>query len=144
MNKLTRKAQIVIAAPDAAQQNKFLLLQTNEERGSYWQNCTGKIEEDEDFQAGAIREVMEETGLTENNISEVIDLEIEHRFHDRWKRDVQERAYLIVVHQIWPVVIDPHEHQHFKWIEQQELHPACVKYPGNFEALHKASQKLKG
>src|SRR5690606_22994597 len=124
------------------QQNKFLLLQTNEERGSYWQNCTGNMEEDEAFITGAIREGMEETGLARENILEVIDLELEHQFFDRWGRDVCERAFLIVVKNIWQVAIDANEHQNFKWITTSELKADCVKYPGNFEALKKAATCL--
>ncbi|HLW57806.1 MAG TPA: NUDIX hydrolase [Bacteriovoracaceae bacterium] len=144
MNHITRKAQIVVATESSSRQNKFLLLQTNPDRGSYWQNCTGKIEDDEDFVTGALREVMEETGLTKENIKEVIDLELEYQFHDRWKRDVIERSYLVVVKDLWPVAIDPSEHQNFKWVTHSELQPDCVKYEGNFEALQKASQRLKG
>lgn len=144
MKTITRKAQIVVATAQPLRQNKFLLLQTNQERGSFWQNCTGKIEDGEDFQTGAIREVMEETGLESENIVEVIDLELDFHFHDRWNRDVHERSYLILVKDIWHIKIDPSEHQHFKWIDHSEITSDCVKYPGNFEALLKASQRLKG
>lgn len=144
MDKITRKAQIVVATKSAAHQNKFLLLQTNEERGSYWQNCTGKVEDDEEFSAGALREVMEETGLIIDNVFDIIDLALDHHFFDRWQRNVHEKSYLIVVHEEWNVLIDPLEHGNFKWVEHHHLEVGCVKYPGNFEALKLASQKLRG
>ncbi|HLT22856.1 MAG TPA: NUDIX domain-containing protein [Bacteriovoracaceae bacterium] len=144
MESITRKAQIVVATAKPLRQNKFLLLKTNQERGGFWQNCTGKIEDAEDFLTGAIREVQEETGLENNNILEVIDLGLEHHFLDRWKRNVHEKAYLILVNKPWDVIIDHHEHQDFKWVDHNDLNPDCVKYIGNYEALKIASERLKG
>ena len=144
MDKITRKAQIVVATNSLTRQNKFLLLQTNEERGSYWQNCTGKVEDDEEFSAGALREVMEETGLLIDNVLDIIDLNLDHHFFDRWQRNVHEKAYLILVHHEWSVLIDPMEHGNFKWVEHHQLEESCVKYPGNHQALKLASQKLRG
>lgn len=143
MDKITRKAQIVIGQRQVLRQNKFLLLQTNQQRGLFWQNCTGAIDEGESYQQGAQREVMEETGLRAENIAAVIDLGLEHCFSDRWGREVCERSYLILVKEIWQVVIDPAEHQDFKWINESELELGSVKYPGNFEALVRAIELLK-
>lgn len=139
MSQITRKAQVVIATPDPY----LLLLQTNQERGSYWQNCTGKIEDDEDFIAGATREAMEETGLAEDNIIDAQDIDLQHDFTDRWHRQVVERAILILVKEKWDIIIDPSEHQNFKWLAIDDLSFESVKYPGNFEALKKASLMLK-
>ena len=62
----TRKAQVVICGYDAQSQSlAYLLMQTNKKRGEFWQNVTGKIESGETFEQTAIREVTEETGLTE-------------------------------------------------------------------------------
>ena len=48
MEQKTKKAQVVLAAIDEASQNfKFLLLQTNQRRGNFWQNVTGKVEKEE-------------------------------------------------------------------------------------------------
>lgn len=143
MKIITRKAQIVVATHSASYQNKFLLLQTNEQRGSFWQNCTGKVEDDEEFEAGALREVIEETGLNLANVLQIIDLSLDYHFFDRWQRNVHEKSYLVIVHNQWDVLIDPNEHGNFKWVEHHEIEFGCVKYPGNFEALKLASNKMR-
>ena len=46
----TKKAQIVLAVLDPASHSfSFLLLKTNERRGAFWQNVTGKLEDGETF-----------------------------------------------------------------------------------------------
>ena len=66
-----RKVQVAIFHLDEQQQKHFLLLKTNKKRGEFWQNVTGSVEEGESFEQGAIREVIEETGLVEKNIKKM-------------------------------------------------------------------------
>jgi 8-oxo-dGTP pyrophosphatase MutT (NUDIX family) len=144
MDKKTRKAQVVIAVVDPECQNfSLLLMQTNEKRGSFWQNVTGKIESDETYEEGALREAMEETGLSVESIVDIVDLKISHDFIDQKKRDVHEKGFLFVLDKKWDVKMDPSEHQNFKWIALNELNREVVKYEGNFEALEKARSLLK-
>lgn len=144
MDKKTRKAQVVIAVVDPERQNfSLLLMQTNEKRGSFWQNVTGKIESDETYEEGALREAMEETGLSVESIVDIVDLKISHDFIDQKKRDVHEKSFLFVLDQKWDVKMDPSEHQNFKWMALSELNREVVKYEGNFEALEKARSILK-
>ena len=144
MDKKTRKAQVVIAVVDPERQNfSLLLMQTNERRGSFWQNVTGKIENDETYEEGALREAMEETGLEVESIVDIVDLKISHNFIDQKKRDVHQKSFLFVLDQKWDVKMDPSEHQNFKWIALTELNREVVKYEGNYEALEKARSILK-
>jgi 8-oxo-dGTP pyrophosphatase MutT (NUDIX family) len=141
----TKKAQVVLAALDAENHSfLFLLMQTNEKRGSYWQNVTGKIDEGESFDEGALREAEEETGLHLDHVVEMIDLKIEHTFIDFRDRDCRERAFLVILSSPWEVKIDPHEHQAFKWVPLKDIRPDSVRYEGNYEALEKSSRILKG
>lgn len=144
MANKTKKAQVVLAVLDAKNHSfQFLLMQTNEKRGSYWQNVTGKIDEGESFDEGALREAEEETGLQLENVVEMIDLQIEHHFIDFRERDCRERAFLVVLNSVWDVKIDPKEHQDFKWIDLKDIRRDCVRYEGNFEALAKSCEILK-
>jgi 8-oxo-dGTP pyrophosphatase MutT (NUDIX family) len=144
MSNKTKKAQVIIAALDAKNKTfNFLLLQTNERRGQFWQNVTGKVEKDESYEDGALREAIEETAVPVELIVDMIDLGITHDFIDQRNRDVHEKAFLLILDSKWEIKLDPHEHQSFKWVNINELHKDLVKFAGNYEALAKASSILR-
>ena len=144
MSLKTKKSQVVIATIDQPDQNfHFLLLQTNQKRGSFWQNVTVKIEQGETFEEGGLREAIEETGLKLESIVDILDLGLKYEFTDSRGRSVNEACFLIILDSRWEVKIDPHEHQNFKWVGLNEINPDLVKYPSNFEPLKKAQHILK-
>jgi len=144
MDNRTKKAQIVLAANDQASQSfYFLLLQTNEKRGSFWQNVTGKIEGNETFEEGGLREAIEETALSVDSIVEMVSLGLSYDFIDQRSRKVHEESFLMILDQKWDVKIDPHEHQGFKWIPVNKINPDIVKYESNYETLLKAQKLLR-
>lgn len=144
MSYKTKKAQVVIAALDAKNKTfNFLLLQTNERRGQFWQNVTGKVEKEESYEDGALREAIEETALPVELIVDMIDLGITHDFIDQRKRDVHEKAFLLILDSQWEIKLDPHEHQDFKWVNIENLKSGLVKFSGNYEALTKAASLLR-
>jgi len=140
----TKKAQVVIAAIDQESQSfQFLLLQTNSKRGSFWQNVTGKIEADETFEEGGLREAIEETNLNIEHIIDIVDLEMRYEFIDLRKRDVVEESFLFIFDNKWEVKIDPHEHQDYKWVNIDDINPESVKFESNYEPLIKSRKLLK-
>lgn len=144
MGKKTKKAQVVLAAIDNKSQSfHFLLLQTNERRGSFWQNVTGKVEEDETIEEGGLREAIEETGLNIENIVDIRNLGLTFEFIDKRERKVHEESYLIILDDKWDVKIDCHEHQNFKWVPMDEINDESVKFESNFETLEKSRKLLK-
>jgi 8-oxo-dGTP pyrophosphatase MutT (NUDIX family) len=144
MSNKTKKAQVVIAAIDQASQSfNFLLLQTNQKRGCFWQNVTGKLEEQETFEEGGLREAMEETKLKIESIVDIIDLGLKFEFIDQRKRKVIEESFLIILDQKWDVVIDPSEHQDFKWVSINDIKPDSVKHESNLECLKKSQNLLR-
>jgi 8-oxo-dGTP pyrophosphatase MutT (NUDIX family) len=144
MENKTKKAQVVLAAVDKDSHSfAFLLLQTNQRRGSFWQNVTGSLEENETFEEGGLREAMEETQLNIDNIVDIITLNLSYDFVDQYKRHVREECFLIVLDEMWNVKLDPNEHESFKWVPLSEIHRDIVKFESNFEALEKASLLLK-
>jgi 8-oxo-dGTP pyrophosphatase MutT (NUDIX family) len=144
MTQKTKKAQVVIAAVNH-EQNSFsiLLLQTNEKRGQFWQNVTGKIEENETYEEGGLREAIEETNLKVDDIVEMLDLELSYEFVDARKRDVREKSFLLVLDKMWNVVIDPKEHQDFKWVGINDVYEESVKHKSNLETIRKSQKLLK-
>lgn len=144
MANKTKKAQMVLAVIDIASQSyEFLLLQTNEKRGSFWQNVTGKIEDGETFEEGGLREAIEETGLSIESIIEITGLGLKFDFIDQRERDVHEECFLIILDSKWKVKIDPHEHQDHKWVPLKKIERESVKFESNYEALKKSISILK-
>lgn len=144
MDQKTKKAQVILAAIDKTSQNiKFLLLQTNERRGKFWQNVTGKIEDNETFEEGGLREAMEETGLNIESIVDIVDLGLTYEFTDTHHRKCHEKSFLIILDELWDVKLDPKEHLGFKWITQEEVEEGIVKFRSNLETLEKAKLILR-
>lgn len=144
MGNKTKKAQVVVAIIDETSQSfHFLLLQTNERRGSFWQNVTGKVENGETFEEGGLREAIEETGLKIEKIVDILDLGLKFEFIDQRERDVQEQCFLMILDGKWKIEIDPHEHQNFKWVGLNDITRESVKFESNFEALKKSQKILK-
>lgn len=144
MSNKTKKAQVVLAAIDQGSQSfNFLLLQTNEKRGSFWQNVTGKLEDNETFEEGGLREAIEETKLNIESIVDIINLGLKYEFIDQRKRKVIEESFLIILDQKWDVVIDPSEHQNYKWVSINDIKPDSVKHESNLECLKKSQNLLR-
>lgn len=132
-----RKVQVVVCS-----QNAILLLQTNAKRGGFWQNVTGSVEENEDWAAAAIRELCEETGfkIRPNNL---IDLNLQWQFMDRWGRDVEERAFLAFVENVSKGLSLSDEHQHFQWLTLNQHDWSLVKFESNRQAITAALSQLR-
>lgn len=144
MNHKTKKAQVILAAIDDSSQNfKFLLLQTNEHRGKFWQNVTGKIEESETFEEGSLREAIEETNLKVESIIDIVDLGLSYDFTDLRNRKCHEKSFLIILDKTWDVITDPKEHMGHKWISTSEVEDGIVKFSSNLETLEKAKLILR-
>ncbi|HXH29493.1 MAG TPA: NUDIX domain-containing protein [Bacteriovoracaceae bacterium] len=143
MEKITKKAQVVIVASDPEHQSfSFLLLKTNEKRGSFWQNVTGKLEDNETYEEGGLREAIEETNLKVEAIIDVLSLGLRYDFTDQRNRNVHEESFMIIMESKWEVKIDPHEHQDFKWVSIEDLRENVVKHNSNHETLKKAKSLL--
>lgn len=144
MDQKTKKAQVIVAAIDETSHSfQFLLLQTNERRGKFWQNVTGKIEDGETFEEGGLREAIEESGLKIESIVDIVDLGLTYEFVDQRERSVREKSFLIICDKKWDIQIDPKEHQDFKWVEQNQIEEGIVKFRSNLETLEKAKLILR-
>jgi 8-oxo-dGTP pyrophosphatase MutT (NUDIX family) len=144
MDSKRKKAQVVLAVIDEASQSfSFLLLQTNEKRGSFWQNVTGKLDGEETYEEGGLREAIEETNLDIENIVDIVDLNLSYDFTDLRGNKVHEKSFLIVLDKKWKIKIDPHEHQDHKWVSINDINGDSVKFSSNLETLQKSQHLLK-
>lgn len=129
-----KKIQVAVIAQC---NNKYYLLQlrTIPKNGSFWQNITGSVEEGEKYKQAAIRELQEETGIEIECVERFQALDYKIKFHDKWGRDVTEKAYCVLINDTIEIKICSKEHDEYKWIECSKVTKDNFKYPGNFEVF---------
>jgi len=139
---MKRKVQIVILSQNHETKDlEALVFKTNKERGSFWQNVTGSVEDNESFDDAAVRELIEETGVDPTHIKQhIFDMESEFFFIDRKERRAQEKVYYYLGPK-WDIKICE-EHIDFKWLSAQGIHRDLYKYESNYQALTKALEKI--
>lgn len=133
---IKRKVQVVVVA-----QNEILLMEFNNEIPNNYvgfQNITGAVEEGENFLEAAIRELNEEAGIE----SEVIELNLNFEFFDRWKKNCQEKVYLCHLDKK-PKIILNEEHLFYKWLPLNEIKESDFTFISNFQAAIEAKKYLE-
>jgi dATP pyrophosphohydrolase len=121
-----------------------VLLIRRADMDDYWQSVTGaKDRLDEDWQATAVREVAEETGLDASAPRcELRDwglqniYEIYPRWRHRYAPEVThntEHLFGLCVPEDSPIRLNPREHTAWRWLPWQEAAQACAS-PSNAEA----------
>jgi len=120
---------------------QILLLERAKHPG-YWQSVTGSREAQETFEATALREVAEETGLrlTVNdllawpgeNVYEIM-VEWRHRYAPHVTHNL-ERVFSVCLPMPCPITIAPEEHRAWRWAPWQEAATVCFS-ASNREAI---------
>ncbi len=111
---------------------------------AYWQSVTGaKDHLDESFEATALREVLEETGIDVRRMAEGLrdwGLENVYEIYPQWRwryaPDVThntEHLFSLCVPAGTPVRLSPREHVAWSWLPWREAAEACAS-PSNAEA----------
>ena len=129
---------------------EFLLLRRIEQRGGFWQGITGGVEDDEELQETARRELREETGLEAQELGAVAytyTVPVE----DAWLAMYPESHPVeLTEHVFWARVdseavhrIDPSEHDASRWCGF-EAALGMLKWPENIEALRRCHAALEG
>lgn len=116
----------------------FLMLKRVPRKGDFWQPITGNVREGEIFEGAALREMQEETGVTE--ALEVVDTGFSFDFFDDG-RNQHERVFGIRVRGDVEVRLSD-EHSEFRWVTKDEALRSYLKYPGNKAGLIKLCEKL--
>jgi len=109
----------------------------------FWQSVTGsKDTEDETFEATAIREVFEETGI-DARAGRLVDWQLENVYdiYPRWLARYApgvtrntEHVFGLCVATGTPVKLDAREHSAYQWLPWRQAADACFS-PSNAEAI---------
>ncbi|WP_051931455.1 NUDIX domain-containing protein [Clostridium sp. KNHs214] len=99
---------------------KVLILKRTPDRSGYWQPVCGGIENDESSRDAVIREVFEETGITD--IKNIIDLNYTFNYRETKNgilMDMTDICFAVEVDGISHVRIS-YEHEAYKWCSYTE------------------------
>ena len=126
------KAQVWVLSRTPENEWRVLLLKTLPERGSFWQPVTGSIEPGEEIHTGALREAIEETGLSP--VDRLEALGYEHSFEGKWGPSHETAFYYETYKGCPKATLDAHEHQDFEWLTFKQAQ-ALLHYEPNRQAL---------
>ena len=128
-----------------------VLLMRRVDHPEFWQSVTGSLAWDEtDPRDTAIRELAEETGITE--ISGLCDLEIDndyeifpewrHRYAPGTTRNT-EHVFVLELPSIVPVQLNPDEHFDYRWLEFDSAIALATSYT-NRDAIQLVRDRVQG
>jgi len=129
---------------------EFLLLRRTDEWGGFWQGVTGAPEWDESDEAGAVREVREETGFTVSVYPIDFRYEIRPQANDlaAWQRmygpdvaRVPEEVYVAAALGDSQPKLNPREHVEYCWCRLDEA-LGLLAWSDNRDALAAAAKAL--
>lgn len=132
--KKIQKIQVWIFVVGPTQSLQVLLFKTTPARGGFWQPVTGKVEDGESFEAAALREVAEETGMHQGLT--LIDLEYHFQFKTHDGRSAQEQCYAVYLDRKQMPMLDAREHVDFLWTTSEKA-LEMLKYDTNRQALQR-------
>ncbi|MFH1643576.1 MAG: NUDIX domain-containing protein [bacterium] len=123
---IIKKTNIAALIIDAS--GKLLLIKRSSLEDSMpnvWELPSGGIEKNENILTSLQREVMEETGLTINDIENkamLVDLE-KYSFETRTgnTKNVTEHTYKIVLNMTSPIIVLSKEHSDFVWSDKKDV-----------------------
>jgi dATP pyrophosphohydrolase len=124
--KLPRSIQVVIFT-GAGEGRRYLLLRRVPQHGAFWQSITGSLEDGETHAQAAIREVGEETGLSQieddlRKLGVVNTFEIAPLWRERYAPGVthnEEVCFALKVDEFEPI-LDSLEHDSHAWVQYDD------------------------
>ena len=100
--------------------DEFLVAHRSAESGGYWHTIAGKVEEGEEPDAAALRELREETGLA---VEELEPLSEFAYVREEWESApglrVHVKAFLVDVERAWEPTLNE-EHDEYRWLPRGE------------------------
>ncbi len=126
------------------------LLLERADREGYWQSVTGSLEQDEDTDSAAARELLEETGLyaTPTPAGESRVFEIFEHWRDRYGPGVthnREHEFRLRLPGTVPIIVNPREHRSFEWVPLREAAERVFSWTNRevLEAIATALETVK-
>lgn len=119
----------------------FLVLLRSPDSHGYWHLVAGGIEDGEAPDAAALRELGEETGLTQPVRFAPIPLELDYRPVDDEEMWVTLYPYSVEVSADWEPVLNE-EHVEYRWCSEPQAEE-LLEYPEPVHALRHVARQLE-
>jgi 8-oxo-dGTP pyrophosphatase MutT (NUDIX family) len=136
---------LVYAVAPAGETHEYLLLRRLPAHGGFWQGVTGAVEPGEALDEAAIRELLEETGLTPMRL---IRTDYQYTFRVRKTRPglppgtrITEQVFLALLDAKVDPTLDPAEHDAWDWFTYEDA-LTWLRWPENIEALRRCEALL--
>jgi 8-oxo-dGTP pyrophosphatase MutT (NUDIX family) len=117
---------------------RFLLL----DYGKYWDYPKGHLEDGEDDRTAALRELQEETGITNAELDPKFRHEIAYFFRGR-KGLIRKTVVFFLGRTDTQKVVISHEHKGYEWLDYEAAR-ARLSYASAKQALEAAKRHLDG
>jgi 8-oxo-dGTP pyrophosphatase MutT (NUDIX family) len=133
-----RSAGVLLFREDPHEGRLFLLL----DYGRYWDYPKGHVEKGEDDHAAAVRELEEETGITDARFLPGFAHEIVYFFRHPKKGTVRKSVLFFLARTTSDKVRISDEHEDYSWVKEDQV-LARVKYPTAKQVFAAAREFLK-
>ncbi len=137
--QLERSAGVIVFRKPEGGEKLYLLL----DYGRYWDFPKGHIEAGEDERAAALRELSEETGISDVELQDDFRHEIVYFFRPPGLGLVRKTVVFFVAEVEGEDVKISHEHVGHEWLKGEEA-LARVKYPTAKEVMRAVLNHLEG
>ncbi|MCQ4924298.1 NUDIX pyrophosphatase [Tissierella carlieri] len=115
---------------------KILILKRIPERSGYWQPVCGGVENKESLIETVIREVFEETGIS--NIKSILDLDYTFTYREVKEgelMEMQDYCFAVEINNVTNIKLS-NEHEEYKWCSYDQA-KEILKWEHNLIALEK-------
>lgn len=137
--KTNNQIELIVFRREPGLGFKCLMLKRNQKKGGFWQPITGNVEIGENFEQAAVRELKEETKITE--FLRIFDTGHSFDFFDD-ERLQHEKVFAVEVSVETKISLSD-EHVDFVWATKDDCLNKFLKYPGNIAGLKALYQKLE-
>lgn len=136
--RTNKQVEAFIFRRDSGGVLSFLLMKRTPGRGGFWQPLTGGVRVKEELNNALLREIQEETGITE--VKRIISTGYKFNFSDYGKNHTEYVYGIEVVPNVKVILSD--EHDSYIWLPKGKVLP-FLKWPGNIEGFHRLCSILE-